>query len=483
MGFFEFLMGETDTNMQNSMSDTTPDVKRLSNLGVIGFGEGITDKNIQRTPHYEIAEALSMFELNIIVSSAVYQLVNFVIPNKTVKIASKDEATVEWLEKWHEQRSTIMEEFKNMLISGIICGNSFMETLYAEDEGKGHTLDNVFSYNDASRIYVNPDVSDDGHDAYILTLPIGIKDFTYRGVQKKIDWYRVRYIKNYQYTMKRVYGCLVSSDELQHWKRGWSRDNIYGRSQLVAAIDANNIMKELMSTWDTVIRTRRKDIKIYSVADAETGKRYSQKQLDTLTEKLQDTASSFKLINIPLKLNESEIKTTGTYDLFEGVFDSVRRMVIMALLPQHLTPWNDSATTQGAESSMPPFLLRIKALQQEFIHFLTTSIIDKLRIQEPMLSKDATYIFDEPIVMGSEYYVRMMTDLVNAGVMNADQMREYLINMGILDATIFDDSINTKNVDGKTDADVDRKTLAKTNEILRSFEQFKKDKKVVEENL
>ena len=473
MGFLEFLNGNNHKEM-TTRGETN--IKRLSNLGVIGFGAGISDKRIVRTPHYEITKSLEMFELNIIVNSAVNQLVSFIIPNKKVKISSKDKATVEWLEEWHELRAGIIEEFRNILITRIVSGQGYAETIYDEEEGKGVTLDNVYSYNDSSRIYVNPDVSEDGSDAFILQLPVGMKQFTYRGKPKTLTFYQVRYIKNYQYTMKRVYGCLISDDEIMHWKAGWSRDNIYGRSQLMAAIDADNIMQELISTWDTVIRTRRKDVKIYSIADAETGKKYSQKQMDVITDELQNTSSSVKLINIPLKATETSFNATGTYDLFEGVFDSVRRMVIMALLPQHLTPWNDSATTQGSEAAMPPFLLRIKSLQNEFIHFLNSCTIDNLRKSEEWLAKDATYVFDEPIIMGQDYYVRVITDMVSAGFINEKQGQQYLIKLGILDETILEEVTVGKIDGGKTKVGDDK-------EVLISYEDFKKSRKVTKEQL
>jgi hypothetical protein len=215
----EFLFN--DGLKESMVTRGSTEVGRLSELGAIGFGPGITDKNVVRTPHYDIDESLKMLELNVIVSSAVNQLVSFVMPNKTIKVASKDEATVEWLELWHEQRKGFMEELKNILTTRIVCGNAFMETLFLEKEGKGKHLDNIFSFNDSSRIYVNPDADEGALDKYVLRLPVGIKNFIYRGVEKKVSWYEVKYIKNYQYTMQRVYGCLLSDDELKHYKAGW----------------------------------------------------------------------------------------------------------------------------------------------------------------------------------------------------------------------------------------------------------------------
>ena len=54
-------------------------VKRLSNIGVINFGKGLSDKNETRSPHYEINESLKAFETMPIINSAVVQLINFII--------------------------------------------------------------------------------------------------------------------------------------------------------------------------------------------------------------------------------------------------------------------------------------------------------------------------------------------------------------------------------------------------------------------
>jgi hypothetical protein len=157
----------------------------------------------------------------------------------------------------------------------------------------------------------------------------------------------------------------------------------------------------------------------------------------------------------------------------------------MALLPQHLTPWNDSATTQGSETAMPPFLLRIKALQQEFAHFLNSTIIAELRKIEPNLASDATYVFDEPMLMRQDEYVRMFNDLTNSGIITKEQSQKYLIKIGVLDETILNSEIHEADIDGKIDDKKDD-ILNKNNqdeEALRSYEEFKKTNKVTVEKL
>ena len=213
MKFSELLNNDVDTLRDTKM--------RLSDLGAVNFGTGVTDKNESRTPHYEMRTGIEMFENNPIVNSGLYQLLNFVIPNKEVKISSDDEWTKEWLEEWHKQRRGILEEYKNIWLTNRMTGNGFLERFYTQDDNTGkYIIDNLFSINDSSRIYVNPDGM--GTDvAYIFELPIGIKPFEYAGEMVTPNYWSVRYIKNYQFTFQRVYGFPIPDWKLSHFKSGW----------------------------------------------------------------------------------------------------------------------------------------------------------------------------------------------------------------------------------------------------------------------
>ena len=413
---------------------------RLSDLGAVSFGKGNTDKNQDRTPHYEINKGIEMYELNPIVNSGLNQLADFVIPNREVKISSKDKATVEFLEEWHRMRDGILDEFRNLYLTKTMTGNAYLERYYVETEevGDSTVLDNVFSINDASRIYVNPnDVH--GKTAFIFELPIGIKRFEYMGEWQTPTFYTVTYIKNYQYMFKKVWGFPLPGWKIRHYKSGWSRDNLYGRSPLISALDAHNVLNEIVSSWDTISKTRQIDQKLLTVADNETGIQVDQDRLDDLGEMLNNADSSYTLFNIPLKLIQQDITTSGNYDLMEGVFDLLRRMLISSLLPNHLTPWSDSATTQGAEASMPSLLARVKSAQNELIRFLNSGILKELFKTYPFLSTDATYVFDEPKVIDDSYYIRKVQDLINSEILTPKEARVYLMKLGILDAELFDD--------------------------------------------
>ena len=420
---------------------SNPNVKKLANVGSATFKKGITDKNESRTPHYEIGKCLAMFETNSIVQSAIEQLVLFIIPNKEIKIFSSDNRTKAFLEDWHGKRKHILENYKNILTTNIICGNGPMEKNYLENG----CLDNAFAMNNMENLYINPDGIDTENE-FILKLDVGTKQLYYNNKWQTPTYYSIRYVKNYNWYMARIYGIIIPSNKIEIYKSGWSRDNIYGRSGLASAIDANNVMTEILSSWDTISKTRQIDMKLFSVSDADTGNNIAQEQLDKLGEQLTDSENSFNIINIPLKnLFEKDIKVSGNYDLMEGVFDIVRRMVMMSLLPQHLTPWADSATTQGSEASMPPFLLRVKAKQNEFINYLNSAIIDELRKTYTWLAEDATFIFDEPIVVGQNVYIQNMNDLVMNGIITTDQARTYLLRMGILDEDLLNDTSITRD--------------------------------------
>ena len=422
-----------------------PDIQKLSNLGAINFGKGVTDKNIERTPHYEITRCIEMFENNSIVSSALYQLILFLIPNKKIKISSKDPKTVAFLQKWHMERKGIIEEMKNILLTNLICGNGPMEKHYAKTKLGKDVLDNIFSSNDMTRIFVNPDDLDEngvegGDTAYVFELPVGISSFRYMGEVQKTQHIKVTYIKNYKYSFRMVHGITIPFWKFSIYQSGWSRDNLYGRANLASAIDADNIMNQILSSWDTIAKTRQIDQKIITVADTETGISVDQKVLDKLGEELEGADKSYTLFNVPLKLLQQDINLSQNYDLMENVFDMIRRLIMMSLLPQHLTPWSDSATTQGSESAMPPFLGRVKAKQNEYIKYLNEEIIDELRKTYPHIAEDASYVFDEPKILADTEYINMITSLKNEGLINTYQASLYLTRLGILD----EDIINAK---------------------------------------
>lgn len=413
------------------------EIKSLADIGAIAFGTGITDKNEERTPHYEISKCIEMYENNPIVNSGINQMLLWLFPNNKIKIYSEDEKTRIFLEQWHEKRKGILNEYRNMLLTNIICGNAPVEYYRSDSKIEGgvskKVLDNIFSFNDMSRIYRNVNASYDGHDAFIFELKFGTKSFTYRGKILEPTYYQVSYIKNYQYIMANVYGIPISKDQMRIYMSGWSRDNLYGRSQLASAIDAHNVYSEIINSWDTIARTRQIDQKIISLADNQDGSiDVSQERLDELGQELEDNDKSYVLFNVPLKFVQQDVDVSGKYDLMEGVFDLCRRMLIMSLLPQHLTPWSDSATTQGSESSMPPFMSRLKSKQNEFINWHKENILDEL-IEQYNLSKDARLEIDEPKIMPDDQYIRTITELMREQIIDKEQAREYLGKLGIID--------------------------------------------------
>lgn len=417
-------------------------VDKISNIGVATFKMGDTDKNAARTPHYEIKKCVEMYEKNPIVQSACEQLRLFIIPNKNIKIKSEDPKTQEFLEEWHYLRKGIMDEYSNILLTNLICGNGPMEKHYKVINGK-NVLDNVFSYNNMERLYINPD--NEPEKKYILKLDVGVNQIYYDGRWQQPTYYQIRYMKNYSWFMDMVYGIYIPQDRISIYRSGWSRDNIYGRSGLASAIDANNILFEILSSWDTITKTRQIDQKLFSIADSESGNTITQSQLDDLAQKLTDSQDSYNIINIPLKnLMEKDIKTSGNYDLLTEVFDILRKMIMMSLLPQHLTPWSDSSTTQGSEAAMPPFLSRVKAKQNEFINYLNSEVIDELRKSYPWLAEDATFVFDEPNIVGYDHYVTMMNNLIGTGVITAAEARQYLLKIGVLDEDFLEEKKITK---------------------------------------
>ena len=160
----------------------------------------------------------------------------------------------------------------------------------------------------------------------------------------------------------------------------------------------------------------------------------------------------------------------------EGVFDILRRMLITALVPNHLTPWSDTSTTQGAESAMPPFLGRIKALQNHFTQFLNETVIADLRRTYPEISEDATFVFDEPKIIDDRYYIDKVTSLIDSELISREVGKNLLMKLGIIPEDIVEDeeelSIQKKEL-GKRISQHDEKVIADNMEIVNERDTIK----------
>ena len=456
-------------------------VKHLADLGALSFGPGITDKNQTRTPHYEIEKCIEMYENNPLVNSGIEQMMLWLFPNTKMKFDSQDEKSVKFAEDWHNKRSNILFQVKNIFTTNLICGNAPVETYRTKSTNKEfqgkEVLDNISSFNDMSRIYVNVNGKEDGSDAYILELKWGTEGFWYRGKFRQPRDYTISYYKNYKFTFATVHGIALSKDEMKIWSSGWSRDNLYGRSALAAAIDAHNVYTEIVSSWDTIAKTRQTDQKIISLAD-NNGEfmDVSQDKLDDLGEQLENNDKSYILFNAPLKFVQQDINTSGNYDLMEGVFDLVRRMLVMSLIPNHLTPWSDSATTQGSDSAMPPFMSRLKAKQNEFINWYNENILSEL-IEAYNLSDDLTLVIDEPKVRDDSEYIRTINDLMRDEIIDKSKAQEYLAKLGIIGEDILKEDNDSENNNSSNEApqaeNVD-KSITLEEKTKPSFDKIKK---------
>lgn len=440
------------------------EVTKLRDFGALSFGKRKnTDKNEDSTPHYEFEKGYEMYEDNPIVASALDQLILFLFPNKKIKISSEDKKTKEFLEEWCKMRPNLINEFKNILLTNLITGNGPSEKRWAKTTDGKVVLDNVFASNDMVRIYINPDVDEKGENAYFFKLPVGIKSFRYMGENITPGYFQITYIKNYQYTFQREWGFFIPKYKMEIYQSGFSRFGIYGRAGILSAIDGHNIYKEIISSWDTIARTRQLDQKILTVTDGTNPIDISQDRLEELGTELENNDKSYILFNTPLKFVQQDIGVSGNYDLMEGVFDLVRRMIIMGLLPQHLTPWSDSATTQGSEAAMPPFMARIKSKQNEFSVFLKGIIIDTLRMTYPWIAEDAEFDIDEPKILADDIYINTITRLKDSGIVSLKQSAEYLDKLDIIE---MDEEFIKKQGD-RNDRELDVNFSKETTEALK----------------
>lgn len=445
--FKPFMESNGPSSMKNS-SYSGKKINTLSNIGAISFGRSITGMHEEMTPHFEMMRCEEMFERNPIVTSGVNQLVTFVIPNTEVKIKTEDKKTKDFLEKWHKMRPGFLGEIKNLQKTKYISGNAYLEKVRVKTKQGGQVLDNVFALNDAARIYINPN-SENGSDKYIFELPVGIQSFYYMGKTHSPTYTKIQYMTNYNWSFKAIYGIRIDGKDIDMYKSGWSRDGIYGKSPLASAIDADTVMDNILRSWNAITKNRMLSKKIISISDkVSSDVQIDQDRLDQLQDKLEDDERPFHLFNIPLQMLQSDVSTSSTYDTMEKVMDYLRKMIMVSLLPQHLTPWSDSGTTQGTSESMPSFVMRLKAEQHELISFLNNSVINELRKTYDWIADDATYVLDEPIVRASENYVFMAYSLVNGGILTPKQAQKYLINLGVIEESLIknnDDSVKTDN--------------------------------------
>jgi len=463
MRFAELFKPFRENGIASTVSYSGKPIKTLSNIGAISFGRSLTGHHEEMTPHFEMMRTEEMFERNPIVTSGVNQLVTYIIPNRDVKIHSEDERTKTFLEDWHRMRKGFLDEIKNLQRTKYIAGNAYLEKIRVKTKKGGKVLDNVFNLNDAARIYINPN-SENGIEKYIFELPVGIQTFYYMGKNHTPTYTKIQYMANYNWSFRAIYGVRLNGGDIDHYKSGWSRDGIYGKSPLASAIDADTIMDNILRSWNAITKNRMLSKKIISISDkVSSDTQIDQDRLDQLQAKLEDDERPFNLFNIPLQMLQTDVGTAGTYDTMQSVMDYLRKMIMVSLLPQHLTPWSAEGTTQGTSESMPSFVMRLKAEQNELIKFLNDAVIGELRKTYDWLAEDATYVLDEPIVRASENYVFMAYSLVNGGILTPKQAQSYLINLGVIDRTLLIDESEDKKEENKPSAAmkdvVDKKIL------------------------
>jgi len=402
-----------------------------------------------------------MFERNPIVTSGINQLVTYIIPNKKIKIKSSDKKTKDFLEKWHFDRTDFLEQIRNLQRTKYITGNGYLEKIKTKTKQGNTVLDNVFNLNDAARIYINPN-SEEGFERYIFELPVGINSFYYMGKQHTPTYTKLQYMANYNWSFRQIYGIRLNGEDIAHYKSGWDRTGIYGKSPLASAIDADTVVDNILRSWNAITKNRMLSKKIISISDkVSSDVQIDQDRLDQLQNKLEDDERPFHLFNVPLQMLQSDVTTSNTYDTMQNVMDYLRKMIMVSLLPQHLTPWSADGTTQGTSEAMPSFVMRLKSEQNELIKFLNETIIGELRETYEWLAEDATYVLDEPIVRASENYVFMAYSLVNGGILTPMQAQRYLINLGVIEESLITDgSESEEKKDSKDMSDlIDKKAM------------------------
>jgi len=448
-------------------------ITNLADLGAFTFSPGVTDKGEDRTPHYEFIRQLEMYNTCPLVSTGINQYNDMLISNDNLRVVVEgNDKAEDFINDWLDARGWLLEEVKQMETANTIFGNAPVQFFYKKgDDGKTY-FNGIGTYNDMSRIFVNLE-DEDGSKKYILMTPQGQTSFKFAGKVKTPTQIQVGYIKNNVFMRFTIYGVYISDGEMDLRTTGFSSDNVYGRSILASGIDAFNVYSSIIGAWDTIARNKAIDQKIMTLDKDGKGFQMSKPVQEDIEDKLADTGSSFKILPYPLKMLEQDIKVSGNYDTLEGVFDLVRRMLVMSLLPQHLTPWSDSATTMGSEQAMPAFMLRLKSRQGALVKYLNEIILSRLRkdFGKENVPFNATFVFDTPQLSGNvQDYTSLVDSLINQGVITREQIVDYYNKLGVFEGIELD----TKNLPKETNETESLKGFSESLGGNESYEEFSK---------
>jgi SPP1 gp7 family putative phage head morphogenesis protein len=394
----------------------------ISNLGALKFSTSVF-RDQTRYPHWEMDKTLQLYELRPQVNSGINEFVSFII-GENVVATSEDEKSQSFLQTWLEQRPLLKREMRNIITTAVVTGNGYAEPTYNQTQNGTPVIDNLFSINDSSRIFINLDHGATLEDYWIYEVPIEIKVFPFGGQPFKPKFWRVNYVRGSILFQKMVYGIPVHRDKIRHLKFGWSRDGLYGRSFLASCIDDGEILLEILKNLAIISRSRALNLKLLTVGTEED--KATPDDIVRLEQQFKERREEEHIIlNKPVK--ELNLSHQGQYDTMNETVEYLRKDIGSGLVPNFLTPWNSEVNRATAGEVKIPFQLRLDDFREEILKFFNEMIVESLKQAYPWLAKDLKLSFTPVDLTSTEekmnYANQMFTN-------NAITLNEYRMAAG-----------------------------------------------------
>lgn len=412
-------------NQQYSKAYRIEDIKKLEeNVNIKEKNFSINDlgaytfkttlfKDELRTPHFEIQKSLDHYDDMPNINAGINQIVLFITGNE-VRITSTDGYTTKWFDKWTEQRAHITDSIKLIVQHNEVCGNSWIEPVWSEIDGKKY-MNDFRVMPDPSRVYYNlTQDADLENEFWIYQVPYIFRQYG----DMDIKVFRISYVKNGIAWQETVYGVGLKEDDLIHIKTGTSRYGYYGRSYLAATINDGEIITQMLKNYAIASRFMAFGKKIVSLGDENDI--VSTDELKKFTAILNSPEDE-EHIAINKKVNIQDITPSNFNEMSNGL-DYVRKDISAGLLPNFMTPWSDTMGSYSATNNAKiPFELSLENKRNSYIKMLNKKILEPIMKQNPKL-KDATFEFGEVTLDDSKDTQTTLLELYNNDVITLNQL-------------------------------------------------------------
>ncbi|MCK9320285.1 hypothetical protein, partial [Methanoculleus sp.] len=395
----------------------------IERLGTFKIKQNIFDFQ-PRTPNYEMDKSIDAYNNRPQINSGVNQMAMFIIGDK-ISFKSKDKQSVEWMEKWYKQRKRSLDRvIFRYVIETLVTGNPALEPAYIPGRnGEGLVLDNVFSVQDSSRIYVNNNKTDYPNYDYIYKVPMRSRGTKFKG--RNVEYFRLSYITGDSFKTTWIWGIGYRKDELWVDPIGYSKDGLYGRGIVMAAIDDLDVLTQIIQNYATVARYRAIGKKIFTVT-GEDGEPGEPEDMAFLKNQLENSGDRDHII-FNKKTDMKDLSYTGQSENMDFQANFLRQNIGSVVVPNYMTPWAGTTTYATANKASVPFELVIKWYKNIIITAFNDWIISNLRLTaNPNLSDDLSFKFGDICLETLDEKITNIVQLYDRNTITLNELREYV---------------------------------------------------------